>query len=82
MHVPRWGSFNLCGDGLCVGRDSSDAVSADYPTPSEFRGGTIKQVEISVGDDRYVDLEREAFAALARESASPGSRPRGWPARE
>ncbi len=61
------GSFNLCGDGLCVGRDSSDAVSADYPTPSQFHGGTIAQVEISVGDDRYVDLEREAFAALARE---------------
>ena len=59
--------FTLCGDGLCVGRDSGDAVSRAYPKPSEFRGGTIVQVEISVGDDRYVDLEKEALALLARE---------------
>jgi arylsulfatase len=61
------GGFNLCGDGLCVGRDSSDPVTHEYPTPSEFRGGEIVQVEIGVGDDRYVDLETEAFAALSRE---------------
>ena len=61
------GTFTLCGDGLCVGRDSGDPVTAEYPKPSTFRGGTIQQVEISVGDDQYIDLEREAFAALARE---------------
>ena len=24
------GTFTLCGDGLCVGRDSSDPVSSEY----------------------------------------------------
>jgi arylsulfatase A-like enzyme len=61
------GSFNLCGDGLCVGRDSSDPVTDEYPTPSTFSGGTIIQVEIGVGEDRYIDLEKEAASALARE---------------
>ncbi len=61
------GKFTLCGDGLCVGRDSSDAVSSLYQAPATFKGGTIAQVEVSVGADQYLDLEREAFAALARE---------------
>ena len=61
------GAFTLCGDGLCVGRDSGDAVTTEYPKPSRFSGGTIFEVEIGVGDDQYVDLEREASAALARE---------------
>jgi arylsulfatase len=61
------GSFNLCGDGLCVGRDSSDPVTDQYPTPSAFRGGTIAYVEIGVGADQYIDMEKVAFAALARE---------------
>jgi hypothetical protein len=59
--------FTLCGDGLCIGRDSGDAVSKQYPKPSDFRGGAIVRVEVSVGDDRYVDLEKEAHALLARE---------------
>ena len=61
------GKFTLCGDGLCVGRDSSDAVSSLYSAPGTFKGGTIAQVEVSVGADQYLDLEKEAFAALARE---------------
>jgi hypothetical protein len=28
---------------------------------------TIVQVEVSVGDDQYLDLEKEAHALLARE---------------
>jgi arylsulfatase len=59
--------FTLCGDGLCVGRDSGDAVSAEYASPGTFKGGTIQQVEVSVGDDQYIDLERHAAAMLARE---------------
>jgi arylsulfatase A-like enzyme len=61
------GKFTLCGDGLCVGRDSSDAVSSLYTAPAEFKGGKIMQVEVNVGADQYLDLEREAMAALARE---------------
>ncbi|MEU8008054.1 arylsulfatase [Catellatospora sp. NPDC049111] len=61
------GMFSLAGDGLCVGRDSSDPVSAGYPTPVEFRGGMIDHVEVHVGQDQYLDLEKDAFAALARD---------------
>ena len=59
--------FTLCGDGLCVGRDSGDAVSKEYKAPATFKGGTILQVEVSIGDDQYLDLEKEAHALLARE---------------
>jgi hypothetical protein len=59
--------FTLCGDGLCVGRDSGDAVSKEYSAPATFKGGTILQVEVSTGDDQYLDLEKEAHALLARE---------------
>jgi len=31
-----------------------------------FEGGTIVKVEVSIGDDAYVDLERQLLAALAR----------------
>ena len=61
------GTFTLCGDGLCIGRDSGDAVSAEYKSPYRFTGGTIHQVEVNVGDDQYIDLEKEAAAMLARE---------------
>ncbi len=61
------GQFTLAGDGLCVGRDSGDAVSREYTAPGAFTGGTIRQVEVSVGDDQYIDLERHASAMLARE---------------
>jgi arylsulfatase A-like enzyme len=59
--------FTLCGDGLCVGRDSGDAVSEEYSAPGTFTGGTVLQVEVSVGNDQYVDLERQAHAMMARE---------------
>ncbi len=45
------GKFTLCGDGLCVGYDSADAVSkrySDLPNPSNpFTGGTIHEVVIT-----------------------------------
>ena len=63
------GKFSLAGDGLCVGRDSSDPVTDDYPgtAPWAFTGGTIKRVAIDVSGEPYVDLEREAVAMMARE---------------
>ena len=42
-------------------------MSAEYKSPYRFNGGTIHQVEINVGDDQYIDLERDAAAMLARE---------------
>jgi arylsulfatase len=63
------GEFMLSGDGLCVGRDSSDRVTNDYPggAPWAFTGGTINRVAVDVSGDPYVDLEREAVAMMARE---------------
>jgi hypothetical protein len=62
--------FALAGEGLCIGRDSSDQVSEHYGEGAgfPFRGGTIAEVEINAGDDdQYDDLEREAWAMMARE---------------
>jgi arylsulfatase A-like enzyme len=63
------GGFALAGEGLCVGRDSGDPVTDDYPgePPWRFTGGTIRTVAIDVSGEPYVDLEREAAAMLARE---------------
>jgi arylsulfatase len=63
------GMFMLAGEGLCVGRDSGESVTDDYPGvhPYPFTGGTIKRVAVDVSGDPYVDLEREAQAMLARE---------------
>ena len=55
------------GDGLCIGRDSADAVSKEYKAPDRFKGGTIHQVEINLADDQYLDLEHAAAAMMARE---------------
>jgi arylsulfatase len=61
------GHFTLCGDGLCVGFDSEDNVSAEYKAPFTFEDGTILGVGIDVSDEIYLDLEREAVAAMARD---------------
>jgi arylsulfatase len=54
------GKFTLSGDGLCVGYDSGDAVSKEYKTPGEFKGGKIIGVGVSVEKKQYLDLEKEA----------------------
>jgi arylsulfatase len=61
------GKFTLCGDGLCVGRDSADAVAKEYTpeTQGAFTGGTIQYVEVSVEEEQYRDLELEMAAAMA-----------------
>ena len=63
------GYFSLAGEGLCVGRDSGEAVTDDYPgtAPHSFTGGTIKRVAVDVSGEPYLDLERQAQAMLARE---------------
>jgi hypothetical protein len=59
------GKFTLSGDGLCVGRDSGDAVSQEYKSPGAFTGGTIDFVGVTVEQTQYLDLEKLAAAALA-----------------
>nr|WP_260174082.1 arylsulfatase [Nocardioides albus] len=61
------GKFTLCGDGLCVGFDSADAVSRSYQAPFTFTGGKILGVAVDVSDESYLDLETEALAAMARD---------------
>jgi arylsulfatase len=59
------GKFTLSGDGLCIGRDSGDAVSQEYKTPGDFKGGTIDVVGVTVEKTQYLDLEKMAAAAMA-----------------
>ncbi len=59
------GKFTLSGDGLCIGRDSGDAVSEEYLTPGAFTGGTIKFVGVTVEKGQYIDLEKLAAGAMA-----------------
>jgi arylsulfatase A-like enzyme len=63
------GKFSIAGEGLCVGRDSGEPVTDDFPgqRPWDFTGGTIHRVAVDVSGEPYVDLEREAAAMLARE---------------
>ena len=63
------GKFMIAGEGLCVGRDSGEPITDDYPgdAPWPFTGGTIKRVAVDVSGEPFVDLEREAQAMLARE---------------
>ena len=58
------GKFTLSGDGLCVGYDSGDAVSNEYKTPGEFKGGTILGVGVTIEKTQYLDLEKEAQRAF------------------
>jgi arylsulfatase A-like enzyme len=59
------GKFTLSGDGLCIGRDSGDAVSQEYKSPGEFKGGTILFVGVTVEKAQYLDLEKLAAGAFA-----------------
>ncbi|MGH3040014.1 MAG: arylsulfatase, partial [Gaiellaceae bacterium] len=61
------GRFSLCGEGLCVGYDSGDAVSSEYKPKFPFTGGRIIKVVFDVADDAYVDVERELAAVMARD---------------
>lgn len=59
------GKFTLSGDGLCIGRDSGDAVSSLYKSPGDFKGGTIAFVGVTIEREQYLNLERLAAAAFA-----------------
>jgi arylsulfatase len=61
------GHFTLCGDGLCIGYDSADRVSKEYEGQYAFADGTILGVGVDVGNDVYLDLEKEAVGAFARD---------------
>jgi arylsulfatase len=58
------GKFTLSGDGLRIRRDSGDAVSEEYKSPGEFKGGTILFVAVTVERGQYLDLEKLATTGL------------------
>jgi hypothetical protein len=53
------------GEGLCVGYDTADAVSKEYPPKFRFAGGRIVKVVFDVADDVYVDMDRKFAAVMA-----------------
>jgi arylsulfatase len=61
------GHYALAGEGLAIGYDSGDRVSAEYRTTFPFTGGEIIKVIYDIADDVYVDMERELAAAMARD---------------
>jgi arylsulfatase len=61
------GHYSLCGEGLCIGSDSGDAVSREYTGRNRFSGGEIIEVLYDVSDDHYEDIELKFQAKLARD---------------
>ena len=59
--------YSLCGEGLCIGYDSSDPVTTDYSGRFEYTGGEIVKVVFDVADDAYIDVERHLAAAMSRD---------------
>ena len=63
------GNFSLVGEGLNVGKDPGEPVTADYPgtSPFAFTGGRITKAIVDVSGEPFIDLEKEAIAMMARE---------------
>ncbi|MER5932452.1 sulfatase-like hydrolase/transferase [Streptomyces sp. NPDC002054] len=61
------GTFSLVGEGLAVGRDAGQPVSADYETPFEFLGGTIREVVVDVSGEAFSDVEKELIGMFHRD---------------
>ena len=63
------GKFNLCGEGLNIGRDGGAPVTEDYPfeRPWAVVGATIESVIVDVSGEAYLDLEKEAIGMMKRD---------------
>ena len=61
--------FSIAGEGLCVGRDSADAVVQEYAAESPFRftGGVIRQVAVDVSGEPVTDFKKDLQMALMRD---------------
>jgi len=60
--------YTLCGEGLCIGYDSGDAVSSAYQGDRfDYTGGEIHKVVFDLADDQYVDVEKQLQALLSRD---------------
>ena len=63
------GNFSLVGEGLNVGSDRGEAVTADYAgvSPYDFTGGKIRHAIVDVSGEPFIDVEKEAVAMMAHE---------------
>jgi arylsulfatase len=63
------GKFNLCGEGLNIGKDGGAPVTDDYPLerPWALVGATIDRVVVDVSGEPYLDLEKEAIGMMERD---------------
>jgi hypothetical protein len=63
------GNFSLVGEGLNVGKDPGEPVTADDPgtSPFAFTWGRIVKAIVDVSGEPFIDLEKEAVAMMARE---------------
>jgi hypothetical protein len=70
------GKFMIGEEGLCVGRDSGEPITDDYPgaAPHRFAGGTIERVGIDVSGPRR-RWRRRALPVVARVSSFIPSTP-------
>ncbi|HEY3386428.1 MAG TPA: hypothetical protein VGK46_07955, partial [Saprospiraceae bacterium] len=62
------GHYALCGEGLCIGYDSGDAVSKNYTNKFPFTKGEIHKVVFAVGEDSFADVENKYKAKEAQMS--------------
>ncbi len=60
--VTQPGYFCLTGDGICVGRDGTSAVTPEYVAPFPFTGGSIDRVVVDLSGEGYVDHEAKVRA--------------------
>jgi hypothetical protein len=63
------GKFSIAGEGLAIGRDTSEPVTADYPgqAPWPFTGGTIHRAAVDVSGQPFVNLAAEVRMAFMRD---------------
>ncbi|WP_145238040.1 sulfatase-like hydrolase/transferase [Prescottella equi] len=59
--------FSGVGEGIRIGRDPGQSVSAAYRAPFGFRGGTIAKVVADVSGEPYLDIEREIARAFSHD---------------
>ena len=63
------GKFSIAGEGLNIGKDAGEPVTADYPgqAPWPFTGGTIHRAAVDVSGQPFVDLAAEVRMAVMRD---------------
>src|SRR6266566_9611508 len=63
------GKFSIAGEGLAIGKDTGEPVTADYPgqAPWRFTGGTIHRAAVDVSGEPFVDLAAEVRMAFMRD---------------